>query len=385
MDYKMDYKEEMPYAYWLHNIKGVGNKGIRKLLKKARKPSRLFAMTKEQMMEEYILKEKIFTERAVCHIIQSKKEWEVMERYEKLKKRGIDFYPVFHPFYPEKLKEIPDAPWALYGIGKLPEQEKMAVAVIGARECSAYGAHMAKELGKALAENGIQVISGMARGIDSLAQQAAMEKGSAFGVLGSGVDICYPLSSKSVYDGLKRNGGIISEYPPETEPKPGNFPARNRIISGFSHAVVVVEAKERSGTLITVDMALEQGREVYIVPGRTTDALSAGCNRLIKQGANVLCSVEEFIRELHDSYGNYGREDKADREEKGEEALEFWERKILENIDFYPKSMQKIYNDVNSDAGEDKMPDLKKVMEVLIMLEKKGLIRVKGGYYTLTS
>lgn len=342
-------------------------------------------MTKEQMLEEYVIKEKVFTERAVYHIVQSREEWDVIERYKKLKIRRIDFYPEFHPFYPERLKEIPDAPWALYGIGKLPEREKMTVAVIGARECSAYGAHMAKKLGEALAENGIQVISGMARGIDSLAQQAAMEKGSAFGVLGSGVDICYPLSSKAVYEELKRKGGIISEYTPGTEPKPGNFPARNRIISGLSHAVVVVEAKEKSGTLITVDMALEQGREVYVVPGRATDALSAGCNRLMKQGADVLCSVEEFIKELNGSYGNHIKDDRARSKGKREEALEFWERKILENIDFYPKSMQKIYDDLNKKAGKDRMLELKKVMEVLIKLEKKGLIQVKGGYYSLIS
>ncbi len=381
----MDYKEEMPYAYWLHNIKGVGNKGIRKLLKEALKPSRLFQMTKEQMLEAYVIREKVFTEKAVCHIVQSREEWDVMGRYEKMKRKGIDFYPDFHPSYPESLKEIPDAPWALYGIGKLPEQEKMTVAVIGARECSAYGAYMAKELGRSLAENGIQVVSGMARGIDSLAQQAAMEKGSAFGVLGSGVDICYPLSSKGVYESLKRNGGIISEYIPGTEPKPGNFPARNRIISGLSQAVVVVEAKEKSGTLITVDMALEQGREVYVVPGRTTDALSAGCNRLMKQGADVLCSVEEFIRELHDSHAGCIKGNSAGKKEKDEEVLEFWERKVLENIDFYPKSMQRIYNEVNGEEGEDRTLELKKAMEILVKLEKKGFIQVKSGYYTLIS
>ncbi|MBD5544377.1 MAG: DNA-protecting protein DprA [Lachnospiraceae bacterium] len=381
----IDYKEEMPYAYWLHNIKGVGNKGIRKLLKEALKPSRLFEMTKEQMLQTYVIKEKIFTQKAVCHIVQSREGWDVMGRYEEMKKKGIDFYPEFHPDYPEKLKEIPDAPWAVYGIGKLPEQEKMTVAVIGARECSAYGAHMAKELGRALAENGIQVVSGMARGIDSMAQQAAMEKGSAYGVLGSGVDICYPQSSRNVYENLKRNGGILSEYPPGTEPKPGNFPARNRIISGLSQAVVVVEAKEKSGTLITVDMALEQGREVYVVPGRITDALSAGCNRLMKQGADMLCSVEEFIRELHGNYGYRIGDDAAGKKVEYEKGLEDFELKILENIDFYPKSIQKIYEEAVEGEKKEEMPDLKKIMEALIRLEEKGEIQAKGGYYALKS
>lgn len=381
MDY--DYKEEMPYAYWLHNIRGVGNKGIRKLLKKALKPSGLFEMTKEQMLETYVIKEKIFTQKAVCHIAQSREGWDVMEQYEKIKKRGIDFYPRFHPAYPESLKEIPDAPWALYGMGRLPEQEKITVAVIGARECSAYGAYMAKELGRSLAENGIQVVSGMARGIDSLAQQAAIEKGSAFGVLGSGVDVCYPLSNRGIYESLKRNGGIISEYAPGTEPKPGNFPARNRIISGLSRAVVVVEAKEKSGTLITVDMALEQGREVYVVPGRTTDALSAGCNQLMRQGADVLCSVEEFIRELYDCYGGTVKGNGMEKKKEKEGGLDFWEGKVLESIDFYPKSMQRIYNEVNEGEWERGKLELEKAMEALMELEKKGFIQAKGGYYTL--
>ena len=381
----MGYEEEMPYAYWLHNIKGVGNKGIRKLLKETGKPSRLFRLTKEQMLQMFVEKEKVFTKKAICHIAKSRDEWDVMGEYEKLKRKKIDFYPEFHPFYPKSLKEIPDAPWALYALGKLPEQEKMTVAVIGARECSAYGAYMAKELGKALAENGIQVVSGMARGIDSLSQQAAMavNGGSAYGVLGSGVDICYPSSSKNVYENLKRKGGIISEYPPGTEPKSCNFPARNRIISGLSQAVVVVEAKEKSGTLITVDMALEQGREVYIVPGRVTDALSAGCNRLIKQGAAVLCSVEEFLRELHEDYVNCICSSSIKTEKASGEKLGFWEEKILESIDFYPKTLQKVYDDTITAIEEGRSLELKKLVEVLVKLEKMGYIQVRGGFYTL--
>lgn len=301
----MDYEKELPYAYWLHNIKGVGNKGIRKLLSKASLPSELFSMTKERMLKLYLEEEKLFTLKALQHIWASREEWNVEQRYMPLKEKGVGFYPEFHPSYPEGLKEIPDAPWAIYAIGSLPDYKKPAVAVVGARECSAYGAYMAKELGRVLALNGIQLVSGMARGIDSISQRGALEAGgNVFGVLGSGVDVCYPASSRQVYERLKSDGGIISEYPPGTEPKAGNFPARNRIISGLSQVVAVVEAKEKSGTFITVDMALEQGREVYAVPGRTTDALSAGCNRLINQGAGILYNIEDFIKELRESYVN---------------------------------------------------------------------------------
>lgn len=380
------YKEELPYAYWLHNIKGVGNKGIRRLLAKGSKPSRLYFMEKKQMLQLYVETESIFKEETVYHIIRTREEWDIKKEYDKMKRKGIDFYPAFHPLYPNSLRELPDAPWALYVIGQLPKQDRPVVAVIGARECSAYGAHVAKELGKALAERGIQVVSGMARGIDSIAQQSALKEGEAYGVLGSGVDICYPLGSRNVYEDMKRKGGIISEYPPGTEPKACNFPARNRIISGLSQAVVVVEAKEKSGTLITVDMALEQGRDVYVVPGRVTDALSAGCNRLIKQGADVLCSVEEFIKEVcGKSIYPIGDVDFEEKEGSRKGQLQTLEQMILESMDYYPKTIQAIHDGIKKEAENGKPPELKKLMEILVKLEKEGFIQVRGGYYALKS
>lgn len=201
--------------------------------------------------------------------------------------------------YPQRLREIPGAPKALYVLGRVPEEHIPTVAVIGARDCSEYGKYVASCLGGALGRSGIQVISGMARGIDGIGQEAALDAGgSSFAVLGSGVDICYPAGNRRLYEKLKRGGGILSEYPPGTPPIPRHFPPRNRIVSGLSDALVVVEAREKSGTLITVDMALEQGREVYVVPGRVTDPLSSGCNRLLKLGAGFLLDQEEFIEEL---------------------------------------------------------------------------------------
>ena len=205
--------------------------------------------------------------------------------------------------YPRRLLEIPQAPKQLYVRGKLPEEGVPSVAVIGARDCSYYGQEVAKRLGRLFGENGIQVISGMARGIDGIGQQAAVQAGgSSFAVLGCGADICYPRQNQDLYDRLCKQGGVISEYEWGTPPRAGYFPPRNRIVSGLADAVIVVEARKKSGTLITVDMALEQGKEVYAVPGRLVDDLSSGCNYLIKNGAGILLDMEEFMEELWKQY-----------------------------------------------------------------------------------
>ena len=205
--------------------------------------------------------------------------------------------------YPRRLLEIPQAPKQLYVKGRLPEEGMPSVAIIGARDCSYYGQEVAKRLGRLFGENGIQVISGMARGIDGIGQQAALQAGgSSFAVLGCGADICYPRQNQDLYDRLCKQGGVISEYEWGTPPRAGNFPPRNRIVSGLADAVIVVEARKKSGTLITVDMALEQGKEVYAVPGRLVDDLSSGCNYLIKNGAGILLDMEEFMEELWKQY-----------------------------------------------------------------------------------
>lgn len=224
------------------------------------------------------------------------------KEYEEVVTKGIFFVGIHEKEYPERLREIPDAPMGLYYRGKLPEEGIPAVAIIGSRDCSEYGKNVAAELGRFLGERGIDVISGMARGIDGISQQAALKAGGAsYGVLGSGVDVCYPASNQGLYDTLLEKGGILSTYPPGTQPVSRNFPPRNRIVSGLADALVVVEARLKSGTLITVDMALEQGKDVYVVPGRVTDRLSDGCNKLLKQGAGVYTDPESFLEELEEN------------------------------------------------------------------------------------
>jgi DNA processing protein len=182
----------------------------------------------------------------------------------------------------------------------LPDENAKSVAIVGARGRSAHGSEVTVKLAKELSAQGVQIISGLAKGIDADAHRGAIEGGTkTFAVLGCGVDVCYPTSNRYLYHSiLEQGGGIISEYLPGTQPRTMFFPARNRIISGLSDCVAVMEARIKSGSLITADFAMEQGRDVYALPGRITDPLSAGCNHLITQGAGIIESVEEFMKEL---------------------------------------------------------------------------------------
>ena len=202
---------------------------------------------------------------------QFTKGYDVAEGYERMVKRGIRLVTQKEEAYPKRLLKISDKPYVLYYAGSLPAEGKKAVALVGARECTAYGRYMAAQFGTALARAGVQLVSGMARGIDCVGQESAMKEGGySVGVLGCGADICYPRENRELYEALLERGGVCSEYPPGVAPRAVFFPPRNRIISGLSDAVLVIEARVKSGTLITVDMALEQGREVYALPGRVT-------------------------------------------------------------------------------------------------------------------
>jgi DNA processing protein len=203
--------------------------------------------------------------------------------------------------FPKRLKAIFDPPPALYlrGSGDPELLDRRAVAVVGARSCSSYGAQVARMLGRELASAGLLVISGLARGIDGEAHRGALAgRGETVGVLGCGIDRDYPAVHASLSRRMEDGGLVVSEYEPGVEPAPWRFPARNRIIAGLSEAVVVVEARERSGALITADFALEEGREVFAVPGEITSALSLGTNALLKLGAAPLTGVADVLEAL---------------------------------------------------------------------------------------
>ena len=214
---------------------------------------------------------------------------------EKIREEGISFTSFADGNFPARLKDIPNPPYGIFCRGSLPK-DAPSCAIIGTRAASPYGIEMARMFAKGLSENGVQVVSGMARGIDGIAgREALRERGGSFAVLGSGVDVCYPREHEDLYRELCSKGGVLSEYPPGSMPDRGHFPARNRIIAGLSDIVLVVEAQEKSGTLITVDAALEQGKEIFSVPGRICDRNSYACNHLIRQGAVPATCLEDVL------------------------------------------------------------------------------------------
>ena len=271
--------EQKIYAAWLDTIYWVASETKYRLLDAAGSVQELYEMDEGQLAALMGL-------QGCERFLQHRKRCKPQKIWNYLTEIGVGYTYCQAADFPEKLSEIPDPPFGIFYKGRLPDEKIPAVAVIGARKCSEYGRHMAERFAKGFAERGIDVISGMAMGIDGISQTAALKAGgSSYAVLGCGVDIVYPRSNEQLYKQLVEKGGVLSEYPPQMEPRPALFPPRNRLISALADVVLVVEAREKSGTLITVDMALEQGREVYVVPGIVTDRLSAGCNWLIKQGA----------------------------------------------------------------------------------------------------
>ena len=289
--------EMNPYACWLAGIKGVGNKSIRALLTRAYGAEEIFEMPKEEIAEilESEMKRKGAAERIAENIVSAQKR-DPVECAAKLMEKGICFTSMEDEKYPERLRDIPDPPYALYYYGDLPADGLPSLAIIGSRNCSSYGREQARIFSEKIAASGISVISGMARGIDGIAGRAAISAGGrSYAVLGCGVDVIYPRENEELYYMLKEKGGIISENPPGTEPRSALFPMRNRLISGLSDAALIVESRRKSGTVITVDAALEQGRDIFAIPGRVCDSLSDGCNYLISQGAGIACSPDTIL------------------------------------------------------------------------------------------
>ncbi len=217
----------------------------------------------------------------------------------KAAKNNVEIVSILDARYPEELREIYDPPMLLYVKGVLPVKGTPAVAIVGSRNASLYGIRMAKNIAAGLSKAGVVVVSGMALGIDSAAHEGALsEVGATIAVLGGGLSRIYPPQNKKMAEKIAKKGAVISEYPMDMSPKPEYFPMRNRIISGLSRAVLIVEAGEKSGALITADSALEQGRDVFAVPGNADSERSNGTNALLKQGAKLVTSASDILEEL---------------------------------------------------------------------------------------
>ena len=284
------------YDYWVATLQDgyIGN--LIRITQEAGGAKSLYNMSKNHMISELGLSQKLSD-----YIDENRPgEEHLINDYEKMSDRGISYVNYTDDDFPDKLRNIASPPYGLFVKGTLPDPSTPSVAVVGARDCSEYGRLMAEYFGTRLAKEGVQVISGMAWGIDGIAQSAALAVGGrSFAVMGCGVDITYPAKNAALYRRLCSEGnGVISEYAPKTPAIARQFPPRNRIISALSDVLIVVEARARSGTLITVDMAIDQGRTVMVVPGRLTDNLSVGCLKLLYQGALPAIGIESVLEQL---------------------------------------------------------------------------------------
>ncbi len=267
--------------------------------------------------------------------------------------------------YPEKLKYIYNPPALLYVKGQLPPPEQLAIAVVGSRKCTEYGRKVARELAGELAKNGCAIISGLARGIDAASHEGALEaEGCTAAVLGCGVDKIYPRENKGLYQRIQEQGQscILSELPLGSEPLKHHFPLRNRIISGLCDGLLVVEAAIKSGALITAELALEQGKEIFSVPGPITSALSAGTHKLIKDGAKITTGAEDILEE----FGQLCLF-KEEKVQDNDVSLGNNEKKVLECISIEPIAIEEV-------ARMTKLP-IDEVMALLSWLEINGMIQ----------
>lgn len=383
-------RDEIYYWIALKKIEGLGNKSYIQLIETFGNPSNVFTSPREALTENSGVNPPLATK------IREFNGWKEVDRERKLLDTyGAHIITYRDPLYPERLLHIHDFPPFLYVRGTL-KRDDVSIAVIGSRRASTYGLYTTEKLSRELAMEGITVVSGFARGIDSAAHRGALAgKGRTIAVLGCGLDIVYPPENTKLYDEILTHGAVISEYPFGTPPIASHFPSRNRIISGVSLGVVVVEASDKSGSLITARIALEQGREVFAVPGAIDSAGSRGTHKLIKEGAKLVENIHDILEEIQpqlvrrqnsDSYITARKEKKdafvkppispSKAEPATTTAEREWElteneRIILDAI--HPRGA------VIDDIIEKTHLKTKEVLNILLTLELRGIIKQLPG------
>lgn len=301
----MENLEQKRYWIWLSLIKNLGPKRKLKLVELYKNPEVIYNLTKEEL-----LRVEGIGEETVNNIFKSKNEKLLDYHIKFMKENNIDIIHIYENNYPQILKQIYDPPINLYIKGNKEILNNKNIGIVGCRDCTEYGKKAAKYFAYNLAKENINIVSGLARGVDSYAHLGCLSTyyenknskkinsscGKTIAIVGNGLDTIYPKENFELSKQVIESGGaIISEYPCGTKPDKMNFPARNRIISGISSGIIVVEAKEKSGTLITVDFALEQGKDVFVVPGNINSINSVGTNDLIKQGAKLVSCYKDVL------------------------------------------------------------------------------------------
>lgn len=287
-------RADLRYLVGLSLLPGIGPARFHKLLDRFGEPERAWRASEQELLALGV------DGKTLPALLERRRSLALDREMERLERLEITALTRDDPVYPPHLKEIYNSPPILYVKGQITRDDDQGIGVVGTRSASIYGKELARRIVPELVQAGLTVVSGMARGIDTVAHHAALDAGGrTVAVLGSGIDVIYPAENRALYARIARQGAVVTEYPLGTKPDAFNFPARNRIISGLSLGTVVVEAQNGSGALITADYALEQNREVFAFPGRATDKGSSGCNRLIREGrAKLVTSTEDILAEL---------------------------------------------------------------------------------------
>ncbi len=304
--------------------------------------------------------------RALKNFLKLRKQIDLDQFYESILDRNITVLTLVDDGYPRLLREIDQPPPVIYVKGALTPADEFSLAIVGTRKVSDYGQQITRDVSIYLAGHGLTIVSGLARGVDGLAHRHALEAGGrTIAVLGSGVDVIYPPEHRKLAEAICENGAVISDYPLGTQPEGINFPPRNRIISGLSLATIVIEAGDRSGALITADFALEQGRDVFAVPGNVLSPVSRGTNRLIQKGAFAMISPQDVLDVLNLS------EIESMKTARQVLPTDTTEAKILQVMDFEPMHVDEICNEVEM--------AVEIVSAALTMMELKGLVQHVGA------
>lgn len=356
-----------PYAFWLAfgRIKGLGGVGFKRLAACFSDPTQAFFASSADLEQVEGL------HRDVIDALAKFSDWrEIDDELRRTREAGVTIVRFNDPSYPARLRMIADPPPVLYIKGAMRAEDDRAVAIVGSRSASDYGRRVARDLARGLAGVGFTVVSGMARGIDGTAHECTLQAGGrTIAVLGSGVDRPYPPEHERLYRRISEQGAVISELPVETRPMAFNFPARNRLISGLSLGVVVVEATEKSGSLITAALALEQGREVFAVPGEVGASRSRGAHRLIRQGAKLVETVDDIIEEIAPQLVR--RDGTVETAQTLPPSASAGARKIFKLLQDNSLQVDQVIERSGLPAAQ--------VLEILLDLELQGLIRQAPG------
>lgn len=354
---------------WLNSANGISNRKIEKLLEYFNgNPKDLWENFESEKYNLNLIKPEI-----IDYLTKSKNSFEE-NLLKRLNNEKSSIVTIYDDLYPKKLKQIGYAPYILYYKGSLCEIDNLSIAVVGSRKATSYGRWTAEKLTGELSELGVNIISGLAAGIDTIAHKTALKyNAKTAGIIACGIDVIYPKSNENLYKEISEKGGaVITEYPFGMQPLPNNFHDRNRIISGLSDGVLVIEARERSGTLITAGHAAEQGREIFAVPGNIDSLYSIGTNALIRDGAKITTSVNDIIDEILELKNRVSQRQSL----PDYNCLDKDEIKIINCLQSGNKTISEIYEKTGIEAGT--------ILGLVTLLEMKKFIKqIPGNKFAL--